>query len=616
MRLGKAVIVGLAGMLAWWTVASAAEPLLGGAWVSAVEGDAQVQFAEEPDWKVASLNTPLLPRDRIQLGPTGRIEVLLSDGTAIRLGPESAARLVSIPPTDAQGNTTAEMDLEAGRVILATREGDRTRPIVTLNATGTRLQVYPRSLIRAEAVAADATDVMLREGAATADTLGTTIPLRPGETFRLGPGATFQVATRSPDDFDRWSDSRDHPPVPAPVGSPYVPAPLAPYAADLNNYGQWTSVPDYGYVWQPTTVDVGWAPFTYGQWMWRWSTWVWIPREPWGWVPFHYGRWRWDPVRHWYWVPPRPRLIAWCPGAVAWIQTTSHVTWLPLAPGEIYYNPWRFGPWSAPAPPASLVNITVVNIRKTFVNAAAPGGLVTVPITTFRANTTVAPPHTPISFGTVAANQRLSVVTPAALMPTRAPRGAGTAAAGDLPPVSPRSVRVTLPSPPTPQPPSGQAAGLSRLTQPPLPVPGRPTPPAAGLAVSRRVPSQPPVAPGQPKGDQQPSATGTPHSAGGPVATVPTSPTKADRPRAREDPRRQDGRGERRDTRPDAREDRRTSSVPPLAFGGGRQVSVQAPVNRPAAPPAASAVQGPDKPRSAARAHPPDASAHQPANPH
>ncbi len=39
MRRGKAVTMGLAGMLAWWTVASAAEPPLGGAWVSAVEGD-------------------------------------------------------------------------------------------------------------------------------------------------------------------------------------------------------------------------------------------------------------------------------------------------------------------------------------------------------------------------------------------------------------------------------------------------------------------------------------------------------------------------------------------------------------------------------------------------
>ena len=449
------VVIALALALAARGAAWAEEPTLGGARISAVEGEVLVQFADDANWRSASLNMPLLPGDRLQVGPIGRIEMLLAGGAAIRLGPSSTARLVIVPPADAAPDTTAEVDLKAGRIIVVTGEGDRSRPVVTLNVPGSRIQVYPRSQVRAEVVAMDATDVLLRQGAATADTLGVSIPLRVAEVLRVGRAGAFQVAAPPQDDFDGWSESRDRILTAAPSSSPYVPTPLAPSVADLNSYGQWITLPEYGYVWRPTTIVTGWAPFTDGRWMWRGGTWVWLPREPWGWVPFHYGRWRWDAFLGWYWVPPRPKVIAWCPGAVAWIQTSSYVTWIPLAPGEIYHNPWPHGRWRAPRPPVTAIDINRVHIKKIFANAAAPGPVLAVPLATFTTSTVVAPTTTRVPPSALGASRTFGVVAPAAIAPVNA---SGRAAIPVVPTPTP-SADTSVPQPKAPTPSAVPAAG-------------------------------------------------------------------------------------------------------------------------------------------------------------
>ena len=61
---------------------------------------------------------------------------------------------------------------------------------------------------------------------------------------------------------------------------------------DLDDNGSWRSDPGYGYVWVPTRVASGWAPYQDGHWAWisPWG-WTWVDDAPWGYAPFHYGRW-------------------------------------------------------------------------------------------------------------------------------------------------------------------------------------------------------------------------------------------------------------------------------------------------------------------------------------
>lgn len=75
-------------------------------------------------------------------------------------------------------------------------------------------------------------------------------------------------------------------------------------ASDLNHYGTYVRVPDYGWGWRPYGVTADWDPFANGTWVWYPSFgWVWVSSDPWGWAPYRYGHWAWVNGLGWYWVP-------------------------------------------------------------------------------------------------------------------------------------------------------------------------------------------------------------------------------------------------------------------------------------------------------------------------
>ena len=156
-------------------------------------------------------------------------------------------------------------------------------------------------------------------------------------------GADERVAQFStlgpPDEFDSWSLDRDRRADRAATSrtAEYVSPDVTGYE-DLDDNGSWSSEPDYGYVWTPTRVAVGWSPYRYGRWVsvapWGWT---WIDDAPWGYAPFHYGRWA--HVRNrWCWVPgPRHARPVYAPALVGWVGSPGHhVSWFPLGPREVY----------------------------------------------------------------------------------------------------------------------------------------------------------------------------------------------------------------------------------------------------------------------------------------
>ncbi|MEJ6006649.1 DUF6600 domain-containing protein [Paucibacter sp. AS339] len=131
-------------------------------------------------------------------------------------------------------------------------------------------------------------------------------------------------------------------------------------AEDLDRHGRWESSPEYGNVWIPSVVAVGWAPYRHGRWAWsrHWG-WTWVDDAPWGFAPFHYGRWvSWG--GRWCWSPgvyvSRP---VYAPALVAWVGGPSvsiginigggrpprpHYGWYPLAPREVYVPHYQHSP--------------------------------------------------------------------------------------------------------------------------------------------------------------------------------------------------------------------------------------------------------------------------------
>jgi hypothetical protein len=109
---------------------------------------------------------------------------------------------------------------------------------------------------------------------------------------------------------------------------------------ELNTYGDWVQLDNYGRAWRPFVVD-GWMPFDNGHWSYANASWTWISYEPFGWIVYHYGYWYDDPFYGWVWIPSND---PWSPARVVWVDYDDYVGWAPMGPrGVAYGRPWEAG---------------------------------------------------------------------------------------------------------------------------------------------------------------------------------------------------------------------------------------------------------------------------------
>ena len=102
---------------------------------------------------------------------------------------------------------------------------------------------------------------------------------------------------------------------------------------NLERYGAWQEVGDYGYCWQPNQTEPDWRPYSDGRWVYTEAGWTWDSEEPFGWAVYHYGRWANVSNVGWIWIPG----IEWGPGWVSWRHSQRYVGWAPLPP-EAHFN--------------------------------------------------------------------------------------------------------------------------------------------------------------------------------------------------------------------------------------------------------------------------------------
>lgn len=141
-----------------------------------------------------------------------------------------------------------------------------------------------------------------------------------------------------------------------------------PGVNDLDYYGDWQNVGNYGYVWVPR-VDSGWVPYQQGYWTNDYPYGLtWVSTEPWGYAPYHYGRWA-SVDNRWVWIPeavnttPRfsPALVAFMPFG------EDQIGWVPLGPGDPYVARYYDESWQphyltrGDVAAANLVNLGVPN---------------------------------------------------------------------------------------------------------------------------------------------------------------------------------------------------------------------------------------------------------------
>ncbi|WP_342115578.1 DUF6600 domain-containing protein [Pseudoduganella sp. OTU4001] len=199
--------------------------------------------------------------------------------------------------------------------------------------------------------APDTTVVNVFIGNVRVDGAGTMLSARAGKRVEVrGDDVFTALAVR--DRFDDWVTSRDRRDEGL-VASRYVPTDMTGYE-DLDQYGNWVEDREYGTVWFPRAVPVGWAPYRDGRWVWvsPWG-WTWVDNSPWGYAPFHYGRWVVVGGR-WCWTPGRfVGRPVWSPALVGWVggnnwsvsfssgRSGPAVGWYPLTPRDRYVPGYR-----------------------------------------------------------------------------------------------------------------------------------------------------------------------------------------------------------------------------------------------------------------------------------
>jgi hypothetical protein len=279
-------------------------------------GQVSVQPEGTGDWVEGSANRPLTNADNVWADKDSRGELNVGTGV-LRIDSETSLTLTNID------NNAVQVTLHQGALNVHVRhlengevwEVDTPNLAFTLTKSGDyRFDVDPNG---------DSTVVTVRKGEGDATGQGSPVRVHSGEwaRFTSGNSLTHEINDAPPPDgFDEWCSTRDKRGDNS-VSAQYV-NPDVVGSEDLDQYGSGKNYPDYGPVWTPTAVAPGWAPYSYGHWIWvsPWG-WTWVDDAPWGFAPFHYGRWAyvgtgWGWIPGPYWARPwyAPALVGWFGG--------------------------------------------------------------------------------------------------------------------------------------------------------------------------------------------------------------------------------------------------------------------------------------------------------------
>ncbi|MGB9630271.1 MAG: DUF6600 domain-containing protein, partial [Thermodesulfobacteriota bacterium] len=354
---------------------SLGENELGGGRISLIQGQVFLQTGDEGEWTEVSLNFPIADGDRLVTEWDGKVELHLKDGTYVRMGEGTTLDILTL--SFVRTKSLIHLNLSEGRIYVNRHSISGEVPPLYIDLPYGVLSSHIPTRFKVDLTPSEA-KISVLQGSLEWRGEGRPIPLTQGKTLiARAEGHTVIGGIYGKDEWDLWNEARDNEIFNRRYAQKYLPPELEPWGYEIEPYGRWVYVQEYQYVWVPI-VSVGWAPFRHGHWTWRKGVYCWVPREPWGWVPFHYGRWIYLPHHGWVWVPPVPRVIFWHPGAVAWHIGPNYVSWVPLAPGEIYYGYRYYGPYS--------VNLNRPNLsipRNIFVNAKVKDAVVTLPKDSF-----------------------------------------------------------------------------------------------------------------------------------------------------------------------------------------------------------------------------------------
>ncbi len=434
------VVVGLFACL----ISSAlyADPPSRVARLSYTNGAVSFSPAGEETWLNAVTNRPLITGDQLWTPEDARAELQL-DGATAWLGSNTNISILNLDDNIvqfkvSQGRFNLYIDsLEPKQIY----EIDTPNVAISIDRPGFYLVHVDQNQ--------DFTKVSIQKGRADVYGVESAYRIQANKTYRFyGTDLKeFETLLTRYDAFDKWSLNRveDSKRV---TSRKYISRSVIGYQ-DLDRYGTWREIPQYGRVWSPSRVASNWAPYRNGHWSWiePWG-WTWIDQEPWGFAPYHYGRWtHYD--RRWYWIPAPTRTRAiYAPALVFFlgnrnvstgfsVRGTRSLAWFPLGPGDIYLPPYQYSRdyfYSINRGNTTVNNVTINNIYNnpvfinnlTYQNQAVENALTAVPVETFVNSQSVEQNKLAVSKKDLESSQ---VMSQAAVVPEqKSIEGAGTSA--------------------------------------------------------------------------------------------------------------------------------------------------------------------------------------------
>ncbi|HMD30831.1 MAG TPA: FecR family protein [Candidatus Acidoferrales bacterium] len=316
--------------------------------ISQIQGAVSTQRGDSGDWSAATVNTPVVPGDRISTGEHSRAEIQLDYANILRLEANSVVRVTEL----AEGR----IQIQVAQGLVSFDGFPNANTDVEIDTPN--LAIHPRKdgSYRVQVSSDGETLVTVRRGQAEVGTAEGSTVVEAGQivTVRGDSGSAQYRVSNAParDGFDFWNDERDQYIQRAQAAQSQDVNPYYTGSADLNANGTWQNAPDYGPVWTPNNVPADWAPYRDGSWLWEpnWG-WTWASSEPWGWAPYHYGRWFLQGARWAWWPGPvtpffRP---VWAPAYVSFFGFGGggfgfgSFGWLPIGPGDFFFPWWGIG---------------------------------------------------------------------------------------------------------------------------------------------------------------------------------------------------------------------------------------------------------------------------------
>jgi hypothetical protein len=335
--------------------------------ISLIHGDVSTQRGDSGEWSAAALNAPVLAGDRVSTGDKARTELQLDYANMLRLAEHSQANITQL--------SRSQIQIQLGRGMAnysVFKNSDADAEIDTPNVAihTNRRESSFRILVTAD----DHTEVLVRRGEVEVTTPQGSTRVGQGQFITVqgtGDQEQYRIAEApARDDWDQWNTDRDNI-----IRNAVARRHTNPYyvgSEDLDAYGHWRDVPDYGSVWVPT-VEPGWAPYRAGHWVWEpgWG-WTWVSYDPWGWAPYHYGRWMYYDDAWAWWPGPiyadpffRP---VWAPAYVSFFGFGGgfgfgfgfgSIGWFPIGPCDPFF-PW-WGGFGSRFNVVNITNITIIN---------------------------------------------------------------------------------------------------------------------------------------------------------------------------------------------------------------------------------------------------------------